>query len=275
MNQPTNRFERAAKIILYSIITLLPVWFIPLPVGVDFGRELTFGILVIVGVLLWLISILTQGEIRYQHSPILYAGGFLFLIMGLCTIFSKSPYVSALIANPTAERFSTIVMGLLLMMLAGSVFVSMAEVGTALFLFLGTSSLAGIITLIQLATGISPYHYLFSAIQGADFNVVGTLNGASLSYAALLLIVLGFFISSFSGSWKRWVRWVLVISMAIFLGNLLLINFKTAWIIVAGGSIVLFGLMLRQARASRSDTGDFVSTNSNICTGTARFGSKQ
>ena len=180
MDQGTNRFERGAKYVLYIIVALLPLWFIPLPVGIEFGREITFAFLIILGALLWLLSILTSGGVRYQYSPILWSGLLLLVVTGASTILSRTPLASVLFADPAAEKLVTLVIGLLLMLLASSVFQTMEDAGVLVFVLIFAGAISALLTALQLIFGVSVLHIVASFVQGKDFNVVGTINGLSL-----------------------------------------------------------------------------------------------
>ncbi len=240
----TSRFEYAAKIVLYVIAAALPLWFIPWPVGVEFGREITFGILILLGAVAWLLSVLTRGEIRWRHSIILYSTAGLLVIFGAATILSKAPWVSAFLADPIAERFLTLIFGAALMVLTSHVFRSREEAGTAALILVFAGALAGLLSFMQIF-GFSPYQLAggnLQFIRGNDFNVVGTLNGLALFYAALFITSVGLLFAFGKSILKPWVRYALIASPAIFFLNIFLINFRTAWIVLLGSAIVLFGL---------------------------------
>lgn len=246
-----NRFEFGAKIILYILAGLLPIFFVPFPIGVEFGREVIFSILIILGAILWLASILKTGEIRFQKSPILYAALLLLAVFVLSTVFSKAPLFSFFLADPAAEKLTTLILGLALMVLAGGVFKSREEVGQWTFILLFSGAIAGVFSILQMTQTFPVYKYLASFASGADFNVVGTVNGLSLFYGALFITGVGFLFSSSLGSWKWWMRYGLFASLAIFLANLFLINFRTSWIILLGSTILLFGFKIRDVQKAR------------------------
>lgn len=248
MSTLTNRFEYGAKIVLYVLVALIPIWFLPFPIGVEFGREMTFGFLIVIAAILWFLSILTEGKIRFRHSPIVYAGMLLALVWGISSIFSKSALLSVFLADPVAEKFSTLILGLILMILVGSVLKSQEEVGTILLISLLVGTVSGFITILQLLLGFSSFKLIASFAQGADFNVIGTINGLALFYATLLIISLGLFISKAAVHWRKWLQYFLLLASAIFFFNILLINFRTAWIILLGSGIILFSLMFKNVR---------------------------
>ena len=240
-----DRFIYGAKIILYIFAALLPIFFLPLPVGVEFGREVVFATLIILGAVFWILSILKTGEIKFQKSPILYAALFLLAAFLVSTIFSKSAWLSLYMAEPAAERFSTLILGLILMFLAGGVFKSQGEAGQWVFILLFSGALAGLFNILQM-TGLLPiYKYIASFASSADFNVIGTANGLALFYGMLLVVGIGLLFSPSLFKWKRWMRYGLFSFLLIFLVNLLTINFRTVWIVLLGSAILLFGFKIR------------------------------
>jgi len=242
-----NRFEYVSRVLLYILAAFLPLWFIPFPIGLEFSREVTFGILIMASAVFWLLSILTRGEFRYQRSAILYAGAFLLLVFGLSTAFSKAPLLSLFYADASAEKLLTLIYGLILMVLAGSVLVSRKDAGVLIFVLSVAGALSGVFTLIQFVFGWTPYRLLASFAQGVDFNVVGTINGLMLFYAALLALNVGLLFTS--SGWKPWVRYLHYAFAVIFLLNLLAVNFRTAWVVLLASSIFLFGLAFKNVRA--------------------------
>lgn len=236
MNTPSNRFAYAARIGLYVIAGLLPLLFLPQPLGIEFGREVAFSALILIAGMLWLVSVLTSGEVRWPHSPILYLAGGLVAVFGVSTILSHAPIISALFADAGAEKYVILAGALVLMGVAGSLIRSPAEAGLLVFILIFAGALSAGLNAFQLI--VTGYQLPFTA------NVIGTVNGLSLFYAALFLMTAGLIVSSAFGEWKKWVRIALVAAAAVFLFDLLLINFRTAWIVLLGSSVFLFGLLL-------------------------------
>ncbi len=244
-----TRFEYGAKIVLYVLAALLPIFFIPWPIGIEFGREVVFGILIVLAAILWLLSILTKGRVRYQHSPILWAALLMLVVLGVSTIFSKAgPTISTFFADAASEKLLITILGLLLMVLAGSVFRSRAEVGVLAFILIFSGAVAGIFGLLQFLFGVTLWRYVASFATAVDFNVIGTANGLSLFYATLLVLSLGLIFSVSFGQWRSWVRYAVFASLAVYTLNLLLINFRTSWIVLFGAGIFFLGFILKQMR---------------------------
>lgn len=250
MEHAINRFEWSAKLLVYAVAALLPVWVMPLPVGIEFGREITFSVLVFAATLLWFFGILTKGDMRIQYSWVLLAGAIVLVIFGVSTILSKMPIVSLLYADLIADRYITLVEGLLLMVLAGSV-LRKKDADVAGILMVATGALAGAVSAIQIFLGVSLWRELASFFpQNIDFNVVGTINGAAIFYAALCSMALGFLTSGTAE--RKWKRYFLGASIAVFLTNLLLINYLYSWVVLLAASILLMGINLRGAGSTVS-----------------------
>lgn len=256
METTTNRFEYVSKIILYILAALLPLWFVPWPVDVEFGREITFAALILLATILWLLSVLTQGEFRYQHSPALWAGAAMLLVFILSTIFSKAPMISAIFADPVGERLSTLILGLLLMALAGGVLRSRQEAGMVLYIFTLTGAVAGILSILQFF-GWSPYQLLVISnwlpfMRGIDFNVIGTVNALAIFYTTLFAISTGLLLTTNDRALIT--RAALFFASLIFFVSLLIINFWISWVVLLGASTVLFGLLFRNIHISKASS---------------------
>lgn len=252
MKTQINRFEYTAKIVLYSIVALLPIWVVPwFSFGAEFGRETTFTILIIAAALLWLLRILTYGEIRFFLSPVFWAVLLFFLFTAISAFFSTAPFVSVFLATPSAERLSTLILGILLFLLFGSVFRTQGEAWTAALILLGTGTLSAIVNTVQLIFDISLFQYVSPIVsESPSFNVIGTVNGLALFYVALLSLALGLLLSKRSKliSESSLIISFLACASLVFLVNLFLINFLTSWIVFLGVSIFLFGFAFKDIR---------------------------
>lgn len=247
--------EFSARYILYIFAALLPLWFIPLAIGADFGREITFSFLVLAAAILVLVRFLVKGEIRYGHSPLLYLGGALLIIWAASTFWGKAPLLATILNDVLAEKLTTLFLGFLLMVILGSIFKSKGEAGVFLFILIFSGGVAALFTLLQLFLGFSLWGLFADFARNSTFNVIGTTNGLSLFYASLWVTSLGIFLSL---PWIRWRAWILgaLLASNVFLGlAVLLINYRAAWITILGAGVFLFGLMfLRRANGGSEDS---------------------
>src|SRR3989338_2843541 len=246
-----GNLDAVAKYIVYAIAAFLPLWFLPAQVGIEFGREATFGVLIIAAGILWLLAVLTSGEIRFQHSLLLYAGGALLLIGGLSTAFSVTWATSLIYSDAISEKVSTLLLGVLLMVLIGGVLRSKGDAMVFLLTLVFAGGAGALFTAFQLLWGNSVWGWFAEFAGDRNFNVIGTMNGLSLFYSALLATSIGMIVSLKLGEWKRWVRLALYASAVLFAVDILLINYRYSWIVLLGVSIVLFGLTFRNVAVSR------------------------
>lgn len=252
MNESMNRFEFAAKVMLYLIAALLPLWFLPGLQNIDYGREITFGALAVLAFILWLLSVLTTGEVRFRHSLLLYGAALLFVIFGISTIFSKAPLYSALLADPVAEKLSTLFIGLLLFVIVGGVMRTKKDAQLLLLVLTFSGALAAITYSLQLLFNISLFRFITFVAQAREFNAVGTANAFALFDTALLLLGLGFMVAPSFRAFRAIIRYAFIASVAVLTFNLLLINFRTSWIVLLGSGIFFLGLLFKDSRRSLS-----------------------
>ncbi len=248
METTLHRFEFSIKVILWALAALFPLWLVPyLPL--EFGRELTFNILIIGGFLIFLLTILMRGEIRYRHSPIMYGVVILLLVTGLSTILSKAAPLSFFLGDPSSEKYTTLLIGTMLLLLGASAFRTNEEAERVLIVLIISGSLAGLVTAIQLLSGLQIFSYLSSTARGIDFNVVGTINSFALFISALLVMALGLLFSPYFSKLKSWIQYLIYSSIIIFLLDLLVINYRSSWFVLLGVGIFLFGFVLKAVRA--------------------------
>lgn len=250
MDSITNRFEWGSRILLYILAAFLPLAVLPMSVRIDFGREIIFTSLIIAAAILWLLSLLTTGEVKIRHSPVCWAGLALLLVFGAATIFSKSPFASFLISDASAESLVTLITALLLMFLVSSIFRSREEAGILIFILIFAGALSALLTLVQIWTGFTPYRWLAASATNIDFNVVGTINGLSLFYTALFMATLGILFSSSAEYCKKWLKYGFWAALALFALNIIFINFRIGWEVVLVSAMVAFGFVFMNVRAA-------------------------
>lgn len=256
-----QKLSYGTSIPLYILAAFLPLLLLPAPWGGDFGRELVFSALVVIAVIVWLVRVLASGEFRYVQSPILYAAGAMALVMTASAILSHAPFIAVFFADAAAERLSWLMTGILLMIAVSSALQRREEAGTALFILIFAGAAVSAIAALQMLFDISIFKY-FNIATGTDANAIGTVNGLALFFVALGVMTAGLLLSSAASAWKVWVRWALGAACFLFLLDIVLINFLSAWIALLGASVLLFGLLLMESAGGQA---------SGTSRGTARF----
>lgn len=259
MTKHLNGFEGVARVLLYIVAGMLPLWFVPWPAGVEGGREVSFAVIILLATVFWLFSVLSTGEIRFQLSPVLYASGLFLVVLCISAFLSSAPTVSIWFADSIGEKVFTILLGFLLMVLIGSLF-HKEDVKRFVFVFLTAGAVSALINLLQVSFDISIYRYISSFAAGQFFNVIGTQNSLAIFYVLGLAIALGILTTEENRKWEegvkrekreegdgRWLRRGIWLAVILFLTNILFINFRTAWIVLLGVSVFLFGFISKNA----------------------------
>lgn len=257
MDTTRNGFEYGAKALLMLAAAMIPLWFLPLPVGLEFGREISFSLCIMAVFILWLLSLLTRGGITYPSSLILWAAGLMVIVFGASAIFSQTPLVSLIFGSPLSEKFSSLLLGVLLMLVTSSLCSQNGDIKRIILFLIGVSGIAGFIAFFQLAWGVSLLGRLSSYAQGNTFNVVGTINGFALFLVTMFVISLGLLFASSPAVITSKVRYAITAILIIFMLDLMMIHFHTAWIVLLGSLIFFFGLMFMYMRGrKKQETGE-------------------
>ena len=82
--------EKAANGVLYAVVFLLPLWFLPFTQNVLlYQKQTLLVVLVFLGLVAWLAKIVNQGEIRLRMSFLYIPVALLLLSVGISTLLSK------------------------------------------------------------------------------------------------------------------------------------------------------------------------------------------
>ncbi|MBI4225310.1 MAG: tetratricopeptide repeat protein [Candidatus Sungbacteria bacterium] len=247
------RFANLGRTLLFIFAGAVPLWFLPWRINVDFGREMTFLLLIIGAFVLWLLSGLLMGKFRFVSSSGLYAGALFLLAALVSTFLSKMPFASAFLNDPSAEKWSTLLAGFVLMVVTANLLVSRKDVSRALLIFLLAAGAEAALTFFSLAFNASAFRMIAPFIQGTDFNVIGTINSAALLYATAMVMAIGFVLAPAFHQLRTWVRWAVYAAIFFFAANLLMVHFRTAWIILFIGSLFLSAFMFWMSQRNRED----------------------
>lgn len=237
------RFADMGRMLLYVFAAAVPLWFVPWQINIDFGREVTFLLLILGALVAWLLSGLVTGTFRFMRSSALYAGAAFLIAASVSTLVSKNPFAAAFLRDPSAEKLSTLLAGFLVMIAAANLLSSRKDVMRALIIFILAAGAEAAMTFFSLAFHWSLFRIVAPFVQGDDFNVIGTINGAVLLYATGLMMALGFIFAPTFHGLRAWVRWALYVSIVFFAANLLMVHFRTAWILLFATSLIFSGFM--------------------------------
>ena len=222
-----------SKICIYLIFFLVPLFFLPVTSNVlDFQKQFLLILLVSMSFLSWLGNILIEKKFEFNFHFLNYfvVGFFAFLLIS--SLFSLYSYGS-LWGSPLniSDSFLTILGFTSLYFLVVNIF-KKEEIFNLFFTLAASGFFVALYGLFQI---FNIYIFPFDFAKTNSFNTIGTINGLGLYLAVIFALI---FPLTFVG--KKLIRSLLVFFGATIFIALLVINFLTAWIILAVGSLLAF-----------------------------------
>jgi len=235
-------FDKLNKISLYLLLFLLPLFFLPFAQSVlGFPKQLLLLFLVFLSLIGWLGKQLVQRKmVIRENKPAYFCFGLIFLAFLFSVVFSVWPAASFWgWPLSVSDNLLTLLSFLLLAFIFINTFQSEKEVFFALFLFLVSGALSGILLLLQL---YGVFIFPFDFTRNFSFNALGNAYQAVLFLAVLLplSVVFAFRI-------KKPIFWIILLILLI---SFILVDFRDAWIAVLLGVLTLavFGLAGSQGK---------------------------
>lgn len=226
-------FWKISKTIIYLLIFLFPIFFLPWVSSVlDFNKQYLLFFLVFFALISWLINALISNKLEVNFTILNISVMILLFTVGLSTVFSLSRYGSF-------WGWPLVVSSSFLSLLALAIFYFLIsnlfkkEEIPLLFLTLFLSGF--LVSIFFLFQFFGKFILPFDFTKTNSFNTIGSVNSLAifLSFLLILLIPSLFFV-------KKTFRFVLGIFGLFFLICLLFINFQSAWLVVLGGTTLLF-----------------------------------
>jgi len=231
MKSLTAIFSQISKVSLYLAIFLIPLFFLPFGSDVlDYSKQVLLLPLVFLSLITWFFKQIGQERIVLRGNKLLYFTFLLiFVIFSLSTIFSLWQKASfwGWPLN-VSDNLLTFASFLILAFLFANVFQNEKELFWGTLLFLVSGAIAGLYLILQLY-GIFVLPFDFSRIS--SFNSIGSVYGAAIFLAVLFSLSLGLVFRT-----KKPVVWLLSLILLI---ELVLIDFKNAWLIVFLGALIV------------------------------------
>ncbi len=236
-----NFWEKTAKISIYLLVFLTPLFFLPWtidPLGLN--KQLLLLFLVFIALFVFILKILISDEFKINLSFLNIPVVIFLLVYGLSTIFSLSPYGSfwGWPLNVSAG-FLTLLYFVFLYFLIVNIFTPSTssghvkrEVFWLLFLLVVSGFLATAFNTFQL---FGKFIFPWDFASNVSFNTIGTTNALSIFLAILLPLIVVLSLMT-----TKMMRWFLSIVGLLMLFNMILINFRSAWLILGGEMAILF-----------------------------------
>ncbi len=251
--------SKIIKWCLYILLALLPLWFLSItPNILDLDKQILMLGILTVALIAWLGKLLTQENVKWYKGLIaIFFLGFV-IIYGLATVFSMQPYESLMGADRHLSRafINLVFFFALFLLLVNYDYQQEGEtkiVGILKFLtvFLASSLVVGVIGLLQV---LGKFIFPWDFTKTTSFNTIGTLTSLGIFLAALLPVSISLLVGltgkekgskpSLTG-FKIFLGLLVIISLII----ILLLNFRTLWIITGIGMIMTIGFWLSKRYA--------------------------
>jgi len=231
----TSFFDKLNKIPLFLLLFLVPLLFLPFTQNVlDFPKQFFALVLIFISLIGWIGKSIFKGALTIKENKIFTISLFLiFLSFLLSSIFSLWPKASFWgLPLDFSDNFLTIFSILVLIFLLIQSFETKTEFFSLFISLIFSAGIAGIINILQI---YRIFIFPFDFTRTVSFNTIGTPNSFAIFAVAILPLSLLFTFRA-----KSFLKIILgIITFVIFL-NIVLINFKFAWLGLIFSILILF-----------------------------------
>lgn len=226
-----NMLDKIIKYSLYSLVFLLPLFFLPLTnFPLLLNKQMLLSVFVFLLLILWIVKIISSGKLDFRWNKITGSVLLLILVLGISTLFSGSKIQSfwGMSFEPDT-LFSFILYGLVFLLFAN--LVNKDQLKSVLISFLASSGILSVLFLIQ-----SLWRPIFSwdFAQSIGFNSVGTVQTLAIFLGAAFVVLLSLTSTGFKllrADKKINVKFLLAILLGILLfASIFIINYWIAWL---------------------------------------------
>lgn len=225
-------FQKIARLALYALIFLLPIWYLPITtLPVEANKTFLVLTLGLVALIAWIGSGLQEGKITINRSWALFSLGVFLVVMVASALFGMHPYTSLLGGLGDARTVMTILTGVIVAFLIPSVLHRKDDVMKSILLLMFASALVFIAFMVRTILNVE-----FEGARG--FNLIGSWNGLGIFFGALVALafpMLG--VPSESRIWKG----ALLLLVAGLIGAFF-VNYVVVWVAIASIALVFFAL---------------------------------
>ena len=240
-----NTLQNAAFYILLGFTLLLPLFFIPSSiVSFQFSKSLFIGLIAVIALALYLISVLKNGSIRYPKSKLLWVVPGVLVTYLLAALFSEMPLSSLIGYGFEISTFSFVLILFVIMVLVAQLFTKKDRIFY--------TYLAYFVAFFLLAL----FHFL-RFIFGADFlsfgffpslvsNTIGKWSDVAVFFGAGAILSL---VTLEEVKLTKTFRILLQVALYTALVILAVVNFTVIWYVLAVFSLIYFVYAISTSRA--------------------------
>ena len=225
-SQTDTAWLKMGRFFLFSLIFLLPLFFLPITIyPVDANKQFLAVLLISVSLLCYLVNSYFSRKIVYSRSMLSVSVVFFVIVGGLSALFSVSPNTSFYGNFTQADVFINFIVYGLALYLAIVLF-KKEDFNKIGIIFLTSTVLISILSLFQLF-GMYIFPYDFAAQVG--FNVFGSIINFDI-YIAFGLVLIVAALTELNVSLKTKIG--LVFAGLLMTLNLILINYQPIWVLL-------------------------------------------
>ncbi len=226
---------RAGRFFLFSLIFLLPLFFLPLTIyPIDANKQFLAVALVLASLFCYLTDAFLARRIVYSKSMLSAAAVFFVIAGGISAFFSSAPISSIFGDFTQPDVFANFIIYALALFLA-AVFFKKEDFNKIGIVFLASAVLISILGLLQL---LGVYIFPFDFAKNAGFNVFGSLINFDIFIASALVLIVAA-LAELDISLKAKVG--LIFAGLLIALNLILINYQPIWILLSI-TMVIYGI---------------------------------
>ncbi|MFH1308723.1 MAG: tetratricopeptide repeat protein [Patescibacteria group bacterium] len=231
-----NIIDRIINNLLYLLVFLLPIFFLPLTNSqITLNKQLLLVVVCFLVSILWFFKTIKTGKMNLVWNKISSGVLVLFIVLAVSTFFSATKNQSFWGTSVEPDSFLNFILYILIFFLFSNL-ISKNQVSKIIKVFLLSSGIVSLFFLIQEIFGnIFPWD--FAKTNG--FNLIGSVQvlGVFLGGAFAILIAL-----VFTNKDKSLLMWI--IGSLLFI-SILLINFWVVWLGLVFSVVFLFWTKLR------------------------------
>lgn len=238
-------FLKVARMAIYLLFFLLPVFFLPWTSNVlEFNKQALLFFLVLISLISWLAHILISQRLEINKNPLNLAVILLVLTTAISTLFSLFRYGSFW-GWPLS--ISSSLLSLLAFVALYFIIVNLFKKEEIPFLFLTLFLSSFLVAILFLFQFFGKFIFPFDFARNTSFNTIGTVNSLAIFFSLLLILLFPLLFLV-----RRFFKIILGIVGLSLLFSLFLINFQTAWLVFTFGLAILFTLGLVSLRKTKN-----------------------
>ncbi len=230
-------FKRISKILIYLLIFLFPIFFIPVSLtSLFYQKEIIFLIFVFFSLLFWFLDVIFfKKKVSLRENPILYLALFLLIFFSaLSTLFSLWKNASFWgFPLEIGESFLFLIFLVLFFFLVLNIFENFSEIFIAFLIFFFSSLILSLLSLFQ----------SYNLFVLPFISLAGSFSSLSIFIAISLPIFLSFYFQS-----RGFLKFLFIFPLFLSIFLLIFCGVKTGWFLIFIETIFLLIFALEKKR---------------------------